>query len=122
MNTIKCFLSNLFNKTLSGNDNYPFMFVLRTPPPVLYKLINTERNQTIAFILSFWKHKRYIRDFLDLLVKDGKDATKEFIVGYLKKCPDTYSVENAREIERVLEKEIAAFSNEELYKRKKQYK
>ena len=103
------------------NEPAPFIFVSKAPTHILYGLICNERNQTIAFIISFWKSKRYIRDFLNLLEKNGRVATKDFIIEYLRNCPATYIAETAREIERILEKKLASLPNEGLAKRRKWY-
>ena len=119
MNLIKRVLHNLTIRNSTNNENTPFTFVSKTPPHILYNLICNERNQTIAFIISFWKSKRYIKDFLNLLEKNGKVTTRDYIIEYLKNCPATYIAANAREIERILEKKIASLPEEGIIQRKK---
>jgi hypothetical protein len=97
-------IQKLFFKT---NDS-PFSHMFKTiSPQTLYGLINSERNQTIAFILSFSRNKKFINDFFDILVKNKKDVTKSFIIEYINNCPINYLPEIQGEIEWVLEKKIA---------------
>ena len=106
-------------KRIFRNEPGPFIFVSKTPPHILYGLICNERNQTIAFIISFWKSKKYIKDFLNLLVINGRLATKDYIIEYLKNCPANYIAATAIEIERLLEKKIASFPEVGRFHRKK---
>jgi flagellar motor switch protein FliG len=111
MNNIFNILQNLIQKKFSKTNIFPFCHVFKkTSPQILYNLINSERNQTIAFILSFSKNKNFIDRFLDILVGNEREATKNYIIEYLNNCfaNSDYAEEYGRDIERVLEKKIEA--------------
>jgi flagellar motor switch protein FliG len=114
MKNIKNFeddLRDLFKKSFYKTTHFPFSYIFKkASPQILYKLIKYERNQTIAFILSFSRNKKFIDCFLDILIKNKKEDTRNYIIEYLNNCPAYYAKENEIEIERVLEKKILTLS------------
>ena len=126
---IKNIWKKLKQKLVPKIDYVPFSFLFKMSlsPEALYYLISSERNQTIAFILSFCKKKKYINGFFNLLDKNEMKSLKLYIIEYLNNCPAIIShptdyAEIAREIERVLEKKLSTISSEVVKRKKMQLK